>query len=356
MLGYEVIIDTLLLSKADYLLSSGHGNIASGSNITLAAQILKEDKFEKLVILNTNPPYPRELLALKEQILDVSALRDREEKLRNKLAIQQAQTVNATATVAAMGAKKMAAVLGNGPSLRGFDFEKSLQHFDTFGMNAAYRYWDQINWYPDYYSCLDVVVGMAHKDEIMRLIKRSDKYGIKNFLLRDNLVAELGLKSHPKVTNFDSVKNTRAPFIGMPRVTTGSHTLAWAASLGYRNIALLGIDANYVEIIDGFKVDIFDTKKLYQIIQENKPLAKAKSKKYWRIIIEFKYNANNYIYFDGKYLELFIKFLNEFTTSAIYIIPEKNQMFAQDSVGNKCLLMSINKNGINTNHLVIKFY
>lgn len=124
----------------------------------------------------------------------------------------------------------------------------------------------------------------------------------------------------------------------------------------YKSVLPINLTAGGVEIIDGFKVDIFDTKKLYQIIQENKPLAKAKSKKYWRIIIEFKYNANNYIYFDGKYLELFIKFLNEFTTSAIYIIPEKNQMFAQDSVGNKCLLMSINKNGINTNHLVIKFY
>ncbi len=38
-------------------------------------------------------------------------------------------------------------VMGNGPSLKGFDFTR-LNGVTTLGMNAAYRYWDQIGWYP----------------------------------------------------------------------------------------------------------------------------------------------------------------------------------------------------------------
>jgi hypothetical protein len=38
-------------------------------------------------------------------------------------------------------------VLGNGPSLAGFDFSR-FRGFDAIGMNAAYRYWDEIGWYP----------------------------------------------------------------------------------------------------------------------------------------------------------------------------------------------------------------
>ena len=61
--------------------------------------------------------------------------------------------------------KPRAIIMGNGPSIKGFDFHR-LKDFDVFGMNAAYRYWDKINWYPQYYSCLDIVVGLSHAKEI----------------------------------------------------------------------------------------------------------------------------------------------------------------------------------------------
>ena len=48
------------------------------------------------------------------------------------------------------GRRSEAVVLGNGPSLRGFDFGR-LSRFDVFGMNAAYRYWYEIGWFPQYY-------------------------------------------------------------------------------------------------------------------------------------------------------------------------------------------------------------
>jgi len=148
--------------------------------------------------------------------------------------------------------KRRAIIMGNGPSLRGFDFNR-LKDFDVFGMNAAYRYWDKIKWYPQYFSCLDLVVGLSHAKEIKRLIENADEYGIKQFLLLDNLIKELDLKKNrDKVFNFDSIKNG-SEAMNTNAVTTGSHTTSWASYLGYQEIYLIGIDSNYVEIIEGAK-------------------------------------------------------------------------------------------------------
>jgi hypothetical protein len=64
---------------------------------------------------------------------------------------------------------KKVVVLGNGPSLKGFDF-LSLHGVDTIGMNAAYRFWDRIGWYPNHYVCLDDRLIETHAAEIFRLI------------------------------------------------------------------------------------------------------------------------------------------------------------------------------------------
>jgi FkbM family methyltransferase len=144
---------------------------------------------------------------------------------------------------------RVAVVCGNGPSLRGFDFKTELTGYDVFGMNAAYRHWDKIGWYPTYYSCLDTVVGMSHKAEIARLIRHKDEYGIRCFLLRANLARELGRQGITSgVINYDAwlLRKRLLRFPGIMNLTTGSHTLLWAAFLGYREIVLLGIDGNYV--------------------------------------------------------------------------------------------------------------
>lgn len=144
--------------------------------------------------------------------------------------------------------KQEAVVLGNGPSLRGFDFRR-LARFDVFGMNAAYRYWHEINWFPQYYSCLDLVLGVSHRNAISELIQKSDQFGIRGFLLRQNLIDELGeVAVSPKVFNFDLLQTRFESWMPEP-ITTGSHTCAWASILGYKNIYLLGIDCNYNEIL-----------------------------------------------------------------------------------------------------------
>lgn len=143
-------------------------------------------------------------------------------------------------------------VLGNGPSLKDFDFER-LRRFDCIGMNAAYRFWERINWYPRYYACFDVVVGLSHKDAILDLIRHSDKNGIELFFLRNNLIRALpsDQRASPKVVNFDTL--LRGPLAGVAEdwITTGSHAAVVGALLGYGRLALLGIDCNYVEEVKG---------------------------------------------------------------------------------------------------------
>lgn len=142
--------------------------------------------------------------------------------------------------------KNRLAVIGNGPSLKGFDFGL-LQDFDTLGMNVAYRYWDKIDWYPDYYACLDVVVGMSHLSEIRRLILDSERNGIKMFLLRENVVKALGnVGNLLNVISFEDLHFAYELF-RLNSITTGSHSLLWGALMGYKEIVLLGIDCNYEE-------------------------------------------------------------------------------------------------------------
>lgn len=138
-------------------------------------------------------------------------------------------------------------VLGNGPSLRGVSLP-ALSPYATIGLNAAYRYWREIDWRPTYYCCLDTVVGMSHKDAIRELIEERQ---IEKFLLRSNLVAELGAAAEDvRVLNFDALR-ARKSILREPTVTTGSHAALWAASMGYDRIILLGVDSQYKEFIEG---------------------------------------------------------------------------------------------------------
>jgi len=145
-----------------------------------------------------------------------------------------------------------AIILGNGPSIKELDFNL-FDNYHVFGMNAAYRYWLEINWFPKYYSCLDIAVGRSHADEILDLINNAHEYGIKLFLLREELINQLKIKSNfSRVISFDKIaKGLMA--LNTPTITTGSHTAAWAAWLGYHDIYMMGVDNNYVEVVDGAK-------------------------------------------------------------------------------------------------------
>jgi hypothetical protein len=145
---------------------------------------------------------------------------------------------------------RLAVILGNGPSLRGFDFARELEGFDTFGMNAAYRHWDKIGWYPTHYACVDTFVAMTHKDEIRRLLRNRNTYGIRAFFLSANLIKVLDKDGAlPCVISYPFwlIRNKflRIPSLRAGYLNVGSLSLLWAAALGYRHIVLLGMDANF---------------------------------------------------------------------------------------------------------------
>jgi hypothetical protein len=147
-----------------------------------------------------------------------------------------------------------ALVMGNGPSLARVDFCK-LENFRTFGMNAAYRYWETIGCWPDYYACLDGVVGESHIDAIRDLIANSTTLGIQLFLLRFSTIKRLGAlgRSH-RVCCYEKLLADGV----LPKlrdVTTGSHTMLWAQSLGYSTILLAGVDCDYQEIVQGAAIE-----------------------------------------------------------------------------------------------------
>ena len=156
-------------------------------------------------------------------------------------------------------------VIGNGPSLRGFDLHR-LNGFTTLGMNAAYRHWDQIGWYPTYYACLDDQLIKTHHAEIERLYA----HGLvrKVFVHGSFFDYHPHRLIHPDFTSFDQTaghwyyhNNAQAlgwlPLYDRPafkmsdksKITTGAHSVRYVANLGHDRIVLLGVDLRYVEIL-----------------------------------------------------------------------------------------------------------
>jgi hypothetical protein len=156
-------------------------------------------------------------------------------------------------------------ILGNGPSLKGFDLTRLSGAAKSLGMNAAYRYWDGIDWYPDYYACLDDQLILTHHAEIRRLWQ--DRR-ISRFFLHGSF-----FEHHPDLigaegmTSLDQVLphwfRQRAAAQGWPdltgepafrttdttKITTGAWATRFAAWIGHGTLAIMGVDLKYVEIL-----------------------------------------------------------------------------------------------------------
>lgn len=171
-------------------------------------------------------------------------------------------------------------VIGNGPSLRGFDLTH-LSGVDTIGMNAAYRHWARIGWYPTHYACLDDELIETHHLEIARLMDQGlvqtaflsghfllhhpEAVNDSRFVFLDEFIPywferrgkQLGLQDRTAELAFQSSR--------MSKLTTGSHAVRYAWWRGYVDIALIGIDLKYVERIpesvngEGIKLSIART-------------------------------------------------------------------------------------------------
>jgi glycosyltransferase involved in cell wall biosynthesis len=155
-------------------------------------------------------------------------------------------------------------VIGNGPSLKGFDFTR-LNGVATLGMNAAYRYWDQIDWYPTIYTCMDDKVTQTHHQHIKRLI---DEGRIKYFFLTRFMLdyypelkydariffLEQFNENHKYQARKYDLNLIESPFFKSStpaKITTGSCAVRFGCFLGYTSISIIGVDLEYQEVIQG---------------------------------------------------------------------------------------------------------
>jgi hypothetical protein len=139
-------------------------------------------------------------------------------------------------------------VIGNGPSASLVDFEYlKLVNLPTCGMNSAYRLWEKINYRPNYYICMDSVVIKSHAPAISKLI---DENRIESFFLRNEFL-ELypQYRHHPRISWFDEKRSEGNKLFETNWITTGSWSLRWMIDLGYKFISVIGVDANYQEVL-----------------------------------------------------------------------------------------------------------
>lgn len=124
-------------------------------------------------------------------------------------------------------------IIGNGPSTSQLigNFEK-LKNFDTFGLSLAYRYYSKINWWPNYFALADAKVVLNLKDEIRYFLGNSKIPGSNIYLSGD--ISDL---------KYNKIEHS----------STGTFAINKAINLGYKNIFLIGVEANYVEKLNESK-------------------------------------------------------------------------------------------------------
>jgi hypothetical protein len=141
---------------------------------------------------------------------------------------------------------KEVCIFGNGGSLRGFDF-KSIDRnkYDIVGCCLAFRYWDQIDFYPDIYVNVDRVV--CKNPEVIEFIKRKKCH----FYLVSNALKDVWFDYPKDGTVFFIEDLLQFPMSSFKYVRNWcSGSAAVIASLDrYRKLHLFGFDCDYKEIL-----------------------------------------------------------------------------------------------------------
>ena len=178
-------------------------------------------------------------------------------------------------------------LMGNGPSLGDVDFQ-SLKGMDTMGLNAAYRQYDNIDFWPKYFGCFDGLVCNDHSSEFKKLIRNSpiEKFFFINIndekkaiFTEDDIVnsekfqnINFQYRTKDERDNLNILSTTFDPFMDMR--TSGPNSILTALILGYRKIIMLGVDQNYVEVVDGATKN----GNYHKLIMEKTP---EKNENYW---------------------------------------------------------------------------
>lgn len=137
-------------------------------------------------------------------------------------------------------------LIGSGPSLNKVNVTR-LAQLDTISFNRSYVAWKQWGFSPTYYACLDPIVFEDNAPELQELIVGNPG---TRFFLPDS-PKFIGIKSSTQVSLVKLVSgNTFAT--GLSVLTdfgnVGATSMQILALLGYRRIAMIGVDARYGRI------------------------------------------------------------------------------------------------------------
>lgn len=146
-------------------------------------------------------------------------------------------------------------IIGNGPSTKNLDFSK-LKNIDTFMMNASYRKFKDINYYPTYFSCCDSKMIYSHYSNYLECVK---KFPIKEFYFTNHILSKIpNIKSYKNVnivSNDNRTKNSIIETVDIKKPLfsvndTGGYSTLIGCLKGYKTIYLIGCDLNYTEHIN----------------------------------------------------------------------------------------------------------
>ena len=142
---------------------------------------------------------------------------------------------------------KSALVVGNGASLKNFDFNSiDRTKYDIYGCTLALRYWLDNNWFPDYYINVDTVV-CERNPEVLEFVKMGK---CKIYLLSKTI---LNIWPDYKPNNNilfieDVLVDNKSIFKYVKTWCSGSSAVMLAMQM-YLNIKMIGFDCDYVEFI-----------------------------------------------------------------------------------------------------------
>jgi hypothetical protein len=178
-------------------------------------------------------------------------------------------------------------IIGNGPSTKQVDFSK-LTNIETFMFNSAYRKFEEINYYPTFFSCIDTKLIHKHYDNFISLKDNTNikkYYFLNNNLLDKKQFTEEDLKDGKIqiVKNKSSVKENNFIFQNSKydELFELNDTAAYSTFIsimnGYREILLIGCDLNYRQMIDECKI-VKTPKNTDMLIIDKTP---EKNPNYW---------------------------------------------------------------------------
>ena len=148
-----------------------------------------------------------------------------------------------------MDEQKEIFVVGNGKSLKDFDFNY-LKDKKWIGTCLGFRHWDIINIYPTHYVCVDNVVCNHHRKKILEMVKekKCESFLICGSLFQSDIGEEL--KKYNNVIPFQHfMLAEQNPFRYLIDYCTGSSAVLYGYCLDFDIINLLGMDCKYVEFI-----------------------------------------------------------------------------------------------------------